>query len=267
MASTFTPRVLFLTALYLCMAALAQAQPLTSSAEQGLDGPLLAALHDDVGWRMQRGIGGGGGGGDSGGGGGGGEVAVYRKDMGGTDLPGFRGELVVEVDSESLFELLVDLDQHAGLSDAIPLMLSQVLAQRADGVDYLQFLDAPAWTLTRDRYWFNRSVVERDLGGQVGRHRMSWMGIDPNLYPNRWRALLSQHPRAIRTPLNVGSWEVVPLGPRRCRLIYRVLSDPGGKLPRSLQVAVTAITLPENLLQFREAALPRAILGSSVSHR
>jgi hypothetical protein len=234
-----TRRVLLLALLYLLVAALAQAES-TGSANEGLSSrALLDELHDESGWIQVQGHGAGG-------------VVIYRKEVKRSDLLGFRGELVVEAGSEQLFALISDLDRHAGLSDDIPLVLSQVLAQNEDGVDYLQLLDAPDWTLTRDRYWFNRSFVIRDLDGQVGHHRQSWLGIDPKLYPERWRALLSDHPGAVRTPINLGSWEVIPLSAGRSRLIYRVLSDPGGRLPSAVQRLVTARTLPLNLLQFQD---------------
>jgi len=182
-------------------------------------------------------------------------VTVYRKDIVGTDLPGFRGELEVAADSESLFALVADLDAHAGLSDAIPLSQSEVLARWDGGLDYVQVLDSPGWTLTRDRYWINRASVERDLMGRKGHHRQTWRGLSPSLYPARRSAVLEEYPGAIRTPVNLGSWEVIPIGPRRSRLVYRVLSDPGGRLPSGLQTLVTASTLPENLLQFEAEVL------------
>ena len=236
-----TRRTLILATLYLSVAALAQADTSGSESELLSSRALLDELHDESGWvkaHQPRARG----------------VAIYRKDVAGTELPGFRGELVVEAGSEQLFALISDLDRHAGLSDDIPLVLSQVLARNDDGVDYLQVLDAPNWTLTRDRYWFNRTFIARNLGGQMGHHRQSWLGIDPSLYPDRWRALLSEHPGAIRTPLNLGSWEVIPLSAERSRLIYRVLSDPGGRLPSAIQTLVTASTLPLNLLQFQAEA-------------
>ena len=209
----------------------------TSSAEA-----VLAALHDEGDWQLLRH--------DSRSG-----VDIYRKDVAGMALPAFRAEKDVAASSERLFELILDLNRHAGLSDTIPLIRSQVLSRRGDELDYMQYLDSPGWTLARDRYWFNRARVQRDLAGRVGHHRLSWQGIDPAGYPRQWRALLAGNEDAIRTPINYGSWEVIPQAGGRSRLVYRVLSDPGGSLPRSAQLLVTARTLPENLLQFESEVL------------
>ncbi len=208
-------------------------------------GEVLAALHQQEGWKLLRR--------DARGG-----VDVYRKEIAGMPVPAYRGEKTVEVDSNLLFAVLVDFERHAGLSDQIPLTLSEVLDRRGNQVEYLQYLDSPGWTLTRDRYWFNRAQIHLDLDGRPGHHRQTWQGIDPSRYPQRWQRLLAEHGDAIRTPLNYGSWEVIPAGVGRATMVYRVLSDPGGSLPKSLQHLVTAQTLPETLLQFEAEALRRS---------
>ena len=240
--SVLAQRVFLLAALYLCVATLAQAESQPPSVAGALAQELLGELHDESGWKLDHRSGTKG-------------VTVYRKDILGTELPGFRGELEVAADSELLFALVADLDAHAGLSDAIPLSQSEVLARWDGGLDYVQVLDSPAWTLTRDRYWINRASIERDLMGRKGHHRQTWRGLSASLYPARRSAVLEEYPGGIRTPVNLGSWEVIPMGPSRSRLVYRVLSDPGGRLPSGLQTLVTASTLPENLLQFEAEVL------------
>jgi len=218
--------------------------PAAQAAEQAAD-EVLAALHEAEGWKLFRGNARGG-------------VDIYRKTVVGMAFPAFRGEKTVDVDSDLLFAVLIDFERHAELSEQIPLSLSEVLARSADEVEYLQYLDSPGWTLTKDRYWFNKAHIYRHLDGRQGHHRQTWQGIDPARYPERWRTLLADHKDAIRTPLNYGSWEVIPVAPNRSQLVYRVLSDPGGSLPKSIQLLVTATTLPETILQFEAEALRRA---------
>jgi len=203
---------------------------------------IQVALHQDAGWQLYRRNARGG-------------VDIHRKKVGA--LVAFRGEKTVNASSDLLFEVLLDLEHHVGLSEQIPLSRSEVLDRKGDVFDYMQYIDSPKWTLTRDRYWFNRATVRRDLAGVEGHHRQSWQGIDPARYPRRWRALLADHEGAIQTPVNHGSWEVIPMGPQSCKLVYRVLSDPGGTLPRAIQLLVTATTLPESMLQFEAEALRR----------
>ena len=206
---------------------------------------VLAALHDEVGWDLYRR--------DARGG-----VDIYRKKVAGMAVPAFRGEKIVAADSELLFGILLDLDQHAGLSDEIPLTHSEVLSRQSNELDYVQYIDSPGWTLTRDRYWFSRARVERNLAGRQGHHLQTWEAIDPGLYPRQWRALLSENEDAVRVATNYGSWEVIPLGPKRSKLVYRVLSDAGGSLPKAVVLLVTARTLPLSMLQFEAEAFRRA---------
>ena len=78
----------------------------------------------------------------------------------------------------------------------------------------------------------------------------TWQSIDPSLYPEQRNAVLADYSSAILTPVNYGSWEIIPLGPGKSRLIYRVASDPGGRLPKAAVNLVTGKTLPDNLHQF-----------------
>ncbi len=206
---------------------------------------VLDALHDPSGWtEHRRGAREG--------------VDVYKKDVAGFDLPGFRGEKVVAVSSDLLFDMLVDFNTHAGISERVPLTISEVLKTQGNMIEFFQLVDTPAWTMARDRCWFNRAVVNRNVAGEQGRHRQTWETLSPEHYPEYWKGVLDRYPRALHLPVSMGSWEVVPLGPKSTRLIYRVIIDPGGRVPNGLQEFVTGKTLPDNLLQFEEAALERA---------
>ncbi len=180
-------------------------------------------------------------------------VDVYKKKIEGVEILAFKGEKVMDVDGGALFDAIVAFDTHVGLSDDIPLTHSVVLGREGNTVDFYQYLDVPGWTLANDRFWFARATIKRDWGG-AGHHRQSWERIEAELYPAQLAAALKVDEDAVLTPMNVGSWEVVPLADGRCKLIYRVLSDPGGKLPKSVQALATGRTLPDNLLQFEAAA-------------
>lgn len=97
------------------------------------------------------------------------------------------------------------------------------------------------------------------MDGEEGRHIQEWWNLEPGQFPQFWQEVLQQYPRVLAIPVNVGSWEVVPLGTNSSRLIYRVVSDPGGRIPPRMQQFVTGKTLPDNLLQFEDAALGRAV--------
>ena len=218
--------------------------PLVSRSQQSAV-QILAALEEPSGWalikRSERE-----------------GVRVYKKDLAGFDIPAFRGEKVVAVASDRLFAMLVDFNSHAGMSDRVPLAISEVLKVQGDSIEFFQLVDTPSWTMARDRAWFNRAVVSRNHLGEAGRHRQTWETLTPEHYPDYWQAVLKRYPRVLHLSFSFGSWEVLPVGPESTRLIYTIITHPGGRIPDGLHSFVTGQTLPDNLLQFEEAALRQA---------
>jgi hypothetical protein len=205
---------------------------------------ILKALFDDDGWtRLKRR--------DRGG------VAVYRKDLPGHDQAAYRGVKVMDVDPDVLCDAIFDVGNYKGLSDKIPLKASEVIAKTRTTVDFWQFLDVPSWSMAKDRFWFARLTVQRDVGGQEGRHRQSWRIIDAEQHPEHLAKARAINANAILAPLNYGGWDIRPLPDGRVELTFVVLSDPGGRLPKSAERLSTARTLPENLLQFEAEAKRR----------
>ena len=78
-------------------------------------------------------------------------VDVFKKDLAGFDILAFRGEKVVAASSDVLFDLLVDFRAHVGMSERVPLALSDVLKQQGNVVEFFQLVDTPGWTMARDR--------------------------------------------------------------------------------------------------------------------
>jgi hypothetical protein len=187
-----------------------------------------------------------------------GGVDVYKKDIAGVDIPGFKGIKLVDVGSDVLFEAINDFDAHNGLSDSIPLVKSRVLKRSGNTLHVFAYLDVPGWTLANDRYWFVEATMDYNIGGVRGHHKQAWKQLDPSLYPQVVEEAQAISSKAVLVELNHGSWEVIPEGAGKTRLIYRVLSTPGGRIPNSLQALATGQTLPDNLLQFEAEAKRRA---------
>ena len=85
--------------------------------------------------------------------------------------------------------------------------------------------------------------------------------FDPATYSQAWADARAIDEDAVMTSLNHGSWEVVPLADGRTKVIYRVVSDPGGRIPRGAQALATGTTLPDNILSFEAEAKRRAQAG------
>jgi hypothetical protein len=181
-------------------------------------------------------------------------VDIYKKTLNGVEIPAFKGEKLVSVDPSVLFDRIIDFPSQVGLSDDIPLSHSVVLKTSGNTIDFWQYLKVPGWTLANDRYWFAKATISRDIGGVKGHHKQTWQHIDPSAYPADLAKAKAVDEDAVMTPLNYGSWEVIPQGNGTTKLIYRVVSDPGGRLPKAAQAIATGKTLPDNLLQFEAAA-------------
>lgn len=186
-----------------------------------------------------------------------GGVDVYKKTIPGVDIPAFKGIKVMDVDGDKLFAAIIDFPNQVGLSKDIPLTHSVILKNSGSVIDFWQYLDVPGWTLANDRFWFARAHITRNIGGTAGHHKQTWQHIDAGAWPDALAKAKSIDDDAVMTPLNYGSWEVIPQADGRVQVIYRVVSDPGGVLPKAAQAIATGKTLPDNLLQFEAAAKGR----------
>jgi len=187
-----------------------------------------------------------------------GGVDVYKKEIAGAELPGFKGVKLVDVESDLLFEAINDFDAHKGLSEDIPLVKSRVLKRDGNTLHVFAYLDVPGWTLANDRYWFVEATMNHNIGGVEGHHKQTWEKLDASLYPEVVDEAKSMSSKAVLVEINYGSWEVIPDRGGKTKLIYRVLSAPGGRIPNRAQALVTGQTLPDNLLQFEAEAKRRA---------
>jgi hypothetical protein len=209
------------------------------------DAAVQAELDADAGWRVHKIDGRGG-------------VDIYKKKIEALGLLAFKGVKIIDVGSGPVFDAILDFEGQVGLSEDIPLVASVVLGSGEGYIDFAQYLDTPGWTGASDRYWFARAHFQRDIDGAKGHHKQAWEGIDATPYPDVLAAFMKRSSRAILTPSNYGSWELIPQSDGRTKMIYRVVSDPGGRLLKAAQSLATGTTLPDNLLQFEAEGRRRA---------
>lgn len=200
---------------------------------------IQAALHNDSGWTHHATKDG---------------VTVYRKDIPGLEVPGFKGVKDMSVDNRVLFSLIADIATQPKMNEL--LAESRVLYQSGDRLHYYQVLESPV-PMVSDRFWFCKATNRWDIDGQTGHHQQVWDKLDTSLYAEAYSSVLSRYPGAVHTPINHGSWELVPLEGGRTRVIYRIVSHPGGSISDSLAMVVTGQSLPDNLLAFEQATLAR----------
>lgn len=200
---------------------------------------IQAALHSETGWVSHASKDG---------------VQVYRKDIPGLEVPGFKGVKDMAVDARVLFTLISDIGAQPKMNEL--LAESRVLYQADNRLHYYQVLESPV-PLVSDRFWFCKATNQWDVGGRAGHHRQVWDRLDTSLYPEAYASVMQRFPGAVHTPINHGSWELLPLADGRTRVSYRIVSHPGGSISDSLAMVVTGQTLPDNLLAFEKATLAR----------
>jgi len=169
-----------------------------------------------------------------------GPITVYTADVAGT--PCFRALADTPAPADVLLEVAADIVGSLDWSSA-GLSRSEVLAADGNSIDYLQYLDLPGWTLSRDRFWILRGTVSRE--GRT--RRFTWQRLGEEGGPHRLHFLaLQEETKAIEPPVNLGGWEFVR-SEGKTRVRYTICTDSGGALPRSFQNLATRTTLPDTV--------------------
>ena len=169
-----------------------------------------------------------------------GDVQVLRKQMGETWC--FQGRATVDVPAETLLGVATDIVSaiewsSAGVSEA------EVLSSSGDVLEYYQLLDVPAWTLSKDRYWFMRGRIVRDGASMA----LVWERlIEGGDHAERYAEVIAAHPKAIEPPVNSGAW-VFTTTDEGTDVGYFICSASGGNIPIKLGMVVTTTTLPDTI--------------------
>ena len=172
-------------------------------------------------------------------------VSVYGKEVSSLGLTAYKGIYELDVDSEKLFGQICDLEGHMDVSDQ--LVESRIILTQGERSDFYQVMKSPA-AFVSQRYWLNRSITKRDIGGVPGHHKRVWNALAMDQYPKVREALAETYPDAVLVETTHGSWEVSPT-----HLTYRTVSDPGGSVPGSVYSSLSSKTLPDNMLNFVRA--------------
>jgi len=166
-----------------------------------------------------------------------GEIQIYKQTVAGVAC--FRGQSQTSASAESMLTVAMDVEgaiswSSAGISEA------ETLSRSASQIDYYQYLNIP---IISDRFWFLRGTVERS-GNQINFH---WSRLhNGGEHAARYQAIKTQHPNAIEPPVNVGAWSFETTG-NNVLVRYYICTDPGGRIPASLQVLGTEGTLPDTI--------------------
>jgi hypothetical protein len=180
-----------------------------------------------------------------------GEVALRRAALDG--VPCVEGAARVAATPEALLALTDDMASAPAWS-AATLAISEELARDEAGFVLFQHFDAPAWTLTADRYWIVRGEPEL-VDGRTARYR--WRRVPAAAHPDALARALALHERAVELPVNLGEWRFTE-APGGADLRYRACADLGGRLPDAVQAWVSTRQIPDLIAELVAEARRRA---------
>jgi hypothetical protein len=163
----------------------------------------------------------------------------------------------VPVPARLMFAAVCDFPRYR---EFVPGIVESTEVERSGPNDYIAYVRyAPRFLVVAARdVVLHVSIDEEE---RTGAWRCGWSQV-PGRVPER--------PRAVRMPLNLGTYTVEPLNEKLSRITYRATVKPGGSLPDWLVRWGAARALPEmiNVMQKRAGTLakgPDAATGSSGS--
>jgi len=180
-----------------------------------------------------------------------GTVSVFNKEVSGT--PCFRAIASTKASPSIMMEVATDIIGSMKWSTA-GLTRSEVLGRNGTSIDYLQYVDVPAWTFSSDRFWVLRGTTSQ----QGAEHQFTWHRIGENGGPYSAKFLkVQEETGAIEPPVNVGGWEFIPQ--ESTTLVrYTICTDSGGSVPRGVQNMATKTTLPDTVGDLIRESLKRS---------
>ncbi|HJN74892.1 MAG TPA: SRPBCC family protein [Myxococcota bacterium] len=183
-------------------------------------------------------------------------VTVYTKYVFDLGLQAFKGVLVLpgNVDPAAVYELIADIENHDRHSAHLH---ESTLIEREGNHDWFYEVSKSPGPLIAERYWFNETVTELDIGGVEGHNKRAWSGFDAEAkYPETLEAVRGKYPDAVYVEVTYGAWEWIPQDDGTTLMVYQTVSHPGGKVPGGLYAQISGKTLPENMMTFVNAAKP-----------
>lgn len=220
-----------------------------STAALALPAALRADVHaeldDPVGWSPS-------GGPDASG------VQLYRRPVRALGLSAWRADAVLDprVRAALFYGVLSDIEAHLRLTPG--LVASVVFDRQGDDAAFYQVLGAPSLTPVADRYWISESRGQVRIDGDPDRFRRAWSTQSAPRHDAVRGQILQQFPGAIEVGCAHGYWDLRRRTDGRLGVSYRLVSDPGGSLPKGFSSSVAGRGMPATIRGIEREALRRA---------
>ena len=170
-----------------------------------------------------------------------GTVKVLKATIDGVQC--WQGTATVDVEPAPMLEVARDIEGTPQWASTADVTEAKVLARAGTALDYYQLMDVPAWTMTKDRFWFVRGRAIREGDATI----FTWEKLeDGGAHTTAYEEFLAAHPKAIEPPINAGGWVFTP-SDGGTDIQYYICTDAGGEVPQSLQSVATSSTLPDTV--------------------
>ena len=181
-------------------------------------------------------------------------VQVYQKPIAKLGQIGWMGVATIpaSVSRERLFSVLGDTAAHAQINKS--LSESVVVERQGSVTTFYQVLKTPGYAPMADRWWVSRAEGLRDVQGTPGHLRRQWSSLPRSEGEEVRAGLRERFPNAVEVKQSHGSWDLIPLPDGSTRVIYRIVLDPGGTIPRGLASRFAGRSVADNILTMVSAA-------------
>ena len=122
-------------------------------------------------------------------------------------------------------------------------------------------MKTPPYVPLSDRWWIAQAQSIRDADDMPGHLRRMWATLPSSERPKVQSRLRAAYPGAIEIDFSAGRWDLIPQVDGSTELIYRIVTDPGGAVPRALSSRFAGRSVAENLESMLKAAGPSSIIG------
>jgi len=153
-------------------------------------------------------------------------VRLWRLDVPGQDLPGFRGQTVINASIDDILNVMLKWEKHP---DWMYRCAESKLLKKLDDRQALMYNRTSApWPV-----WDRDVIVETDIDRSADNKLLtvSFKNVDSKLKP--------APDNTIRMPRLVGFYKLWFVSPTQTKIMYQVESDIGGSIPKWLAVRAT----------------------------
>jgi uncharacterized protein YndB with AHSA1/START domain len=153
-------------------------------------------------------------------------IRVWKHEIPGQELPGFRGEVTMDASMEDVYKAITDWKQHTKWMHRCVESLELKHIDDSHSLMYNR-TDAPWPVWDRDVILDTR--IERAADGKS--ILLKFQNTESSLKPTP--------EKVVRMPHLVGFYKLVALGEKKTKVTYQVEANPGGSLPTWMAKRVT----------------------------